>query len=140
LDIPLIDEAPHDLIEHARDGVHRLLVRLTATQGFEHLGGELATLHQRPEDGVFQCVEAVRLFRLAGQRVPAPTAESRIEEEIRELVEELLQVQGIEEAAPVLFISGGSHDLLPTVGSSRLITAPGSCCATKHLLGSVQQV
>src|SRR5438876_443353 len=65
-------------------------------QQLEHLGGELPRLHQRLEDGLAQRVErAVRLVltELApeGMGVRA-SGEARLEEEIRELIEQGLEV------------------------------------------------
>src|SRR5207247_1009386 len=101
--VAVFDQLLDDLVEQLRELALQLGIPLGISGGFtpqqlEHLGGELPRLHQRLEDGLAQRVErAVRLVltELApeGMGVRA-SGEARLEEEIRELIEQGWRVDG----------------------------------------------
>ena len=131
--VALVDQPLNDVVQKTRDSVQGLRIGLAlAAQRLEHLGRELAALDQGPEDRVLQGVQAVRFLRLAGVRVPAPAPEARVEQEVGEPIEELLDVQGVDEATTVLFVGDGSHGFFSTVAACLPRTAIGMLRRSRH--------
>src|SRR5690606_28199789 len=66
------------------------LVATPAAQRLEHLAGELPTLDEGPQEGVFQALQrALGVVELAPERVVVgPPGEATLQEKVRQLLEE----------------------------------------------------
>jgi hypothetical protein len=96
---PLLDETLDDLVEELGEARGALAVIVAvAAERVEHLGGELPAVHERLQDRLAQRVEGLVAFVIAEltiERIAVAAGESRLEEEVGELVEQRLQVDGV---------------------------------------------
>src|SRR5256884_9092287 len=116
--VPLVDQLLDDLVEQLRElalevGVARRVPGGLAAQQLEHLGRELARVHERLEDRLPQRVEravGLVLAELApeGVRVRA-SGKARLEEEIGELIEQGLEVHRIGQLGEVAAVRRVFH-------------------------------
>jgi hypothetical protein len=123
VEVPLVDEALYQVVEHLRQLRLGPLVPLAAER-LQHLGRELAALHEGVEDRLLERVE--RPVLVPAELPPVgvvglPPGEARLEEEVGELVEQRLEVDGIGELGAELGIRMESHrrGALPAVHAFR---------------------
>jgi hypothetical protein len=107
------DEPLHQLVEELGELGLALGVVLAA-QRLEHLGRELATLQERVEDRLAERVH--RAVALVAELPPVirllrPAGEPGLEQEVRELVEQRLEVDRVGEVGAELRVGVGAHDL-----------------------------
>src|SRR4029077_19036659 len=105
-------------------GVARRVAGRFPAQELQHLGRERARIHERLEDGLAQGVEravGLVLAELAPERVGVrASGEARLEEEIGELIEQGLEVDGVGQLGQVATVRGVSHRLpTPNIGPRR---------------------
>ncbi len=113
LEEALVDEALDDLVEQLGELALEVLVLRGVASGLaaehlEHLGGELARVHEGLEDGLAEGIHAPVGF--AGIVVPESAAtEPRLQQEVAQLVEQRLQVDGVGEFGEELGVGGEAH-------------------------------
>ena len=113
-DVPLVHQLPDDLVEEVGDLVQHVGIAGTVAPEFlDHFGRQLAALHQRPQDGLFQSLDRGCILQPGpapiGMEV-RPSGEAPVQEELGELFDEALQVEGVEPPLPVLGVGGEAHD------------------------------
>ncbi len=77
----------------------------------QHLGGELPALEESLEEGLLQGVQGVVVFHPGESPIGmemGPTGEPPVQEEVGQVLQEVLQVEGVEPAALVLRSRYGS--------------------------------
>ena len=97
VEVALVDQPLHEIVEQLGELRLRLLVAVAA-QRLEHLGRELAALHQRFEDRLPQRVEraVARLVEAhAVVRAALAAGEAGLEQEVGELVEQRLEIDRV---------------------------------------------
>ena len=113
-DVPLLDHLANDVVEEVGD----LLLNVGvpgpfAPQLLDHFGGQLAALGECAQQRLFQRIERRRILHPGPAPVGVevrPPGEAAVEEELREHFEQLLEIEGVEPALPVLRVGGEAHD------------------------------
>ena len=99
VEIALFHELGDDVVEELRELLGALpIILAVAAQRLEHLGGELSAFHEGVEDRLAERIH--RAILLLPHVVPVRTlhfaaGEAGLQEKIRELVEERLEVDGV---------------------------------------------
>jgi hypothetical protein len=117
VEIALLDEALHDRVEQLAQLALQVAVPLRVTgrvapEELHHVGRELARFHQGAEDRVPEPVErAVPAFARLGPPGPVarPAGKTGLEQEVAQLVQQRLEIDGVGEAGDVLCIRGVAH-------------------------------
>ena len=114
VEVALVDQPLDELVEQLgelRSISWSCSRRRLAAQRLEHLGGELARLHQRLEDRLLQRVERA-VAVVAHVVVPerrAPAGEAGLEQEVGELVEQRLEIDRVGQLGGELGVGGEAH-------------------------------
>ncbi|TVP72384.1 MAG: A/G-specific adenine glycosylase [Gemmatimonadales bacterium] len=112
-DPSLLHQLLHEVVQEGRDLLLELRVALALGLELpEHLGGELSGVQEGVQEGLLQ-----RLLRpgVVGARpspegvVVGPPCKAPVQEEIGEVLQEGLQVQAVQEAAPELRVGREAH-------------------------------
>ena len=117
VEVALVDHPLHDLVEQLREllldlGIALLVARGLPPQHLEHLGRELAGFHERLENGLLQGLQGpiVLVSELPPERMPGRAAgEARLQQEVAQLIQEILEVDRIREVGDVLPVRGEFH-------------------------------
>jgi len=113
LEEPLVDEALDDLVEQFGELALEVLVldRVAgglAAEHLEHFGRKLARVHEGLQDGLAEGVHAP--VGLTGIVIPEATAaKARLQQEVTQLVEQRLQVDGVGEFGEEFGVGGEAH-------------------------------
>jgi hypothetical protein len=143
--VALLHEPLHDLVQQLGELALQVGVALgvsggLATQHLQHLGRELARVHQRLEDRLAQGVHrpvGVVAAELPPEGVIVGAArEPRLQQEVRELVEQALEVDRVGQLGEVLRVSGGAHDLLNVASPGGGKQPGGNRCAYVKVAGA----
>ncbi len=125
-EVALLDQPLHQVVQQLGEPLPLPLVALPlAPQLFEHLRRELPALDQRAQQRFLQRIQRpagrVHVQRVRPPRlVLRPAREPALEQEVREPVQQLLDVQRVEQAAAVLGVSGEAHGR-PSVGREAML-------------------
>jgi hypothetical protein len=115
VEVALVDEPLHDLVQQLAELLLQLLVALgvagrVAPEHLEHVGGELPRVHERLQDRLPQRLERpLPLVPLVVPERRRPAGEPRLEQEIAQLVEQRLQVDRVGELGVVFGIGCEAH-------------------------------
>src|SRR2546422_487739 len=128
-EVALLDQALDDLVEQLGElalqvGVPLGVARGLATQRLEHLGSQLARVHERLEDRLAQRVErtvGLLIAELAPEGVGVrASGEARLQQEVGELVEQALEVDRVDQLGQVAAVGRVPHRRsTPNIGAPR---------------------
>src|SRR5688572_4948100 len=112
VEITFVHQPLDEIVQHLRELCLRLWCAFAA-QRLEHLRGELIRRHERVDDRLPQRIEGSIVLVAeveAEARGIIPARKSRLQEEIRELVEQRLKVDCVGEFGAELGIRVAAHD------------------------------
>ncbi len=113
VEVALVDQALHELVEHLGERLPRFLVALPlAAQLLQHLGRELAAFDERLDECILERIERA-VVPFAGPAPPGVVVrsafEAALQQEIGEVLEQVLDVDGVEQRAGVLRVGREPH-------------------------------
>jgi len=121
VEVALVDQALDDLVEQLAELLLDLLVARgvaggLAAEDLEHVGGELPRVDQRLEDGLAEGVHgALAVGHVVVPEGGRPAGEAALEQEVGQLVQEALEVDGVGELGVVFGVRRKAHgELLVT--------------------------
>ena len=123
VEVALVHQPLDDLVEQLAELALDLLVLLgvaggLAAEHLEHVGRELARVHQGLEDGLAEGVHrALAVGHVVVPERGRAAGEPALQQEVAELVEQPLQVDRVGQLGVVLGVGGEAHELLEWIMS-----------------------
>ena len=112
-DVSLLDYTLDEVVQKIRDLLLDGLVTLALTPELvDHLGCELAALHERLEKRVLERLDGVGVLQPGPSpigMVVRPPREPPVHQEVRQELHEVLEVQSVEPTAPILGVGRETH-------------------------------